>query len=80
MSKIKKTDLKQSIKKCIEYIDPNVVSLRIFCEIVESDLEVEDVIFENPKLKRKFKEYTLKYLDTKMTNDELSCLMDDMEL
>ena len=46
MSKIKKTTLKKSVKKCIEFIDPNVVTLRIFCEIVENDLNIENIIFE----------------------------------
>ena len=80
MSKIKKTELKNSIKKCINYIDPEVVTLRIFCEIVENDLNIENVIFEDSKMKNKFKTYTMKYLDTKMTNYELSSLMDDMKL
>ena len=81
MSKITKLDLKKSVKKCIKTIDPNVTTLRIFCKIVENDLNIkEHDIFNNRKIKRTFRKYTLKYLDINTTTDDLSDLMNNMVL
>ena len=80
MSKITKVDLKNSVKKCIKTIDPNVTTLRIFCKIVEKDLNIkEHYIFNNRKIKHTFRNYTLKYLDID-TSDDIGDLMNNMVL
>lgn len=78
MSKINKTDLENSVKKCIQYIDTNVVTLRLFCNIVENDLNIENVIFQNKNIKKYFKKYTLQYIDINdITNFMNNMTLDD---